>query len=197
MKMTLLNNLKKEISACSKCSICTNNQVFSCGNCNAKIMFVGEAPGKDEVKNQEPFVGVAGKLLTSYLNEIGINRNTDLYITNVVKCRPTQANNPNKNKKPDNIEIESCLNFLIKEIDIIKPKLIVLCGSTAYKALTNKKSFKIGEIRGKIFDLNVNLNTYKAITIYHPSYLMQYATQQQINDTKNDLQNIKNYLDLK
>ena len=152
MKQTLLNNIKKDLYNCSKCDICTKKQVFFCGNYNADIMLIGEAPGREEVKESKPFVGAAGKILTSYLEEIGINREKDLYITNVVKCRPTPLDNPNKNKKPNDEEINSCIHFLIKEIEIVKPKLIVLCGGTSYKALTNKKSFKIGEIRGKLFE---------------------------------------------
>ncbi len=197
MKQTSLNKLKDKLLTCSKCAICKQKQVFSCGNCNAKVMFIGEAPGRDEVKELKPFVGAAGKNLTSYLEEVGIDRENDLYITNVVKCRPTPLDNPNKNKKPDNEEINSCIHFLIEEIDIVKPELIVLCGGTSYKAITNKKSFKIGEVRGKIFDIEINSNMYKAITIYHPSYLMQYAKPHQIEETKDDLKVIKTYLDLK
>lgn len=196
-KQTLLNDLKKEVLQCKKCRICKCNQVFSCGNCDSKIMLIGEAPGKDEVKNKKPFVGAAGKNLTSYLEETDIDRESDLYITNVVKCRPTPIDNPNKNKKPDNGEIRNCLPFLLKEIEIIKPKLIVLCGGTSYGALTNKKSFKISDIRGKIFKINLNSVNCDAITIFHPSYLMQYANENQISQTKDDLKLIKSYLDLK
>ena len=196
-KQTLLNDLKNNVLQCKKCSICTCNQVFSCGNPNSSVMFIGEAPGKDEVKELKPFVGQAGKLLTNYFEETLINRNDDLYITNVVKCRPTYKDNPNKNKKPDKDEIKNCLPFLIKEINIIKPKLIVLCGGTSYGALMNKKSFKISEIRGKIFKINIDSTEYDAITIYHPSYLMQYANQIQIDKTKDDLKLIRTYLDLK
>ena len=97
MKQTSLNKLKDKLLTCSKCAICKQKQVFSCGNCNAKVMFIGEAPGRDEVKELKPFVGAAGKNLTSYLEEVGIDRENDLYITNVVKCRPTPLDNPNKN----------------------------------------------------------------------------------------------------
>lgn len=197
MKQMLLNNLKNEIFSCNKCSICKSKQVFFCGNPDANVMLIGEAPGKDEVKFCKPFVGAAGKNLTSYLEELNIDREKDLYITNVVKCRPTPKENPNKNKKPDDNEIKSCIHFLKKEIEIVNPKLIVLCGGTSYKALTNKKSFKIGEIRGKYFNLQVNNSNYEAVTIYHPSYLMQYAKPEQIDVTKKDLNAIKNYLDLK
>lgn len=197
MKTEMLNNIREELNKCKRCSICTSQQVFFDGNPDAKVVFIGEAPGRDEVKLCKPFVGAAGKNLTNYLNEVGIDRNSDLYITNVVKCRPTKSDNPNKNKTPDSSEIESCVHFLLKEIEIIKPKLIVLCGGTAYKALTGKKSITMGKVRGKFFELKLNGNSYNAVTIFHPSYLMQYATQAQIDITKEDLKNIKTYLDLK
>lgn len=196
-KIKTLNKIKQEISQCCKCRICTKNHVFFAGNPDAKIMFIGEAPGKDEVKECKPFVGSAGKFLTKYLEIVGIDREKDLYITNVVKCRPTVIDNPNKNKTPDNDEINSCVHFLVDEIETVSPKLLVLCGLTSYKALTGKKSATMGSVRGKIFQLEVNKKTYNAITIYHPSYLMQYASQKQIETTLEDLKNIKSYLDLK
>lgn len=196
-KIMTLNKIRQEISQCCKCRICTKNHVFFVGNPDAKIMFIGEAPGKDEVKECKPFVGSAGKFLTKYLEIVGMDREKDLYITNVVKCRPTEINNPNKNKTPDNDEINACVHFLVDEIETVMPNLLVLCGLTSYKALTGKKSATMSRIRGKIFKLEVNGKNYDTITIYHPSYLMQYASQTQIEATLEDLKNIKSYLDLK
>lgn len=193
-KTKMLNNIKDELQKCNKCRICTSQQVFFTGNPNAKIMFVGEAPGREEVKECKPFVGGAGKNLTKYLEQVGIDREKDLYITNVVKCRPTKEDNPNKNKTPDLNEINACVHFLFDELEIVQPKLIVLCGATAYKGLTGKNSVTMGKIRGKIFQLEINGKSYDAITIYHPSYLMQYASQTQIDVTIEDLKVVKNYL---
>lgn len=193
-KTKMLNNIKDELQKCNKCRICTSQQVFFTGNPNAKIMFVGEAPGREEVKECKPFVGGAGKNLTKYLEQVGIDRENDLYITNVVKCRPTKEDNPNKNKTPDLNEINACVHFLFDELEIVQPKLIVLCGATAYKGLTGKNSVTMGKIRGKIFQLEINGKSYDAITIYHPSYLMQYASPAQIDVTIEDLKVIKTYL---
>ncbi len=193
-KIKMLNSIKDELKMCNKCRICTSQQVFFTGNPDAKIMFIGEAPGREEVKECKPFVGGAGKNLTKYLEQVGINREKDLYITNVVKCRPTKEDNPNKNKTPDLNEINACVHFLFDEVEIVQPKLIVLCGATAYKGLTGKNSVTMGKIRGKIFQLELNGKSYEAITIYHPSYLMQYASQEQIDTTIEDLKVVKTYL---
>lgn len=196
-KIKTLNSIKDELFACSKCKICTSQQVFFTGNPDAKAVFIGEAPGKDEVKECKPFVGAAGKNLSKYLKDVGIDREKDLYITNVVKCRPTMDGNPNKNKTPESHEVSACVNFLFREIEAVNPKLIVLCGGTAYKALTGKKTITMGKIRGKFFELELNGKIYNAITIFHPSFLMQYASKEQIEITIEDLKNIKSYLDLK
>ena len=123
-----LNDLKQECINCHKCVLgnTRNNTVFSDGSCDAKIMLIGEAPGADEDATGTPFVGRAGKLLTKLMEETGLSRENDIYITNTVKCRPPE------NRVPSDEEKKLCENFLLKQIEIVKPKVIVLCGATSF-----------------------------------------------------------------
>ena len=118
----MLDKLKKELENCTKCPLHLgrNKLVFSDGSENAKIMLIGEAPGADEDASGKPFVGRAGQLLNTFLIEAGIDRNKDIYICNTVKCRPPQ------NRVPSNEEKQACRAYLIGQISIIKPKIILL-----------------------------------------------------------------------
>ena len=121
-----LEEIRKQMKACKKCSLCggRKNIVPGDGSFDAEIMFVGEAPGKNEDEQGRPFVGAAGKILASLLENIGLRRE-DVYITNVVKCRPPM----NRDPLPD--EIACCADYLQREVEIIKPKIIVLLGRHA------------------------------------------------------------------
>ena len=187
-----LNNIKKTCGNCQNCALFErrNNVVFSNGKDSADIMIVGEAPGKNEDLTGEPFCGVAGQLFNDYLKKSGLNRD-EFYITNILKCRPTDIERPNKDRVPKQDEINKCIHFLYEQIEIINPKLIVLAGGTALKTLTGKKSIQISKVRGQFFDLNINGKIYKATAIFHPSYLRQYATEVQKEQTLSDLGNIK------
>ena len=135
--------LENSIINCQKCKLCTNrkNIVFGQGNKDADIMFIGEGPGADEDMQGLPFVGKAGKLMNMAFEGLGINRD-DVYIANIVKCRP-----PN-NRVPEIDEAQACLNYLRNQVILVKPKIIVLLGSTALKnILGNEKS--ITSSRGK------------------------------------------------
>ena len=123
--------LRADIGDCTRCKLHTLGRrqiVFGVGNPDADLMFVGEAPGADEDIQGEPFVGRAGQLLTKIIEAIGLRRE-DVYIANVIKCRPPQ----NRNPEPD--EVETCEPFLFRQIDIIKPKVIVALGTFAAQAL--------------------------------------------------------------
>lgn len=126
MKKEDLEQMKEAIAACRKCDLCKGrtNIVPGDGSFNAEIMFVGEAPGKTEDEQGKPFVGTAGKILSSLLESIGLERK-DVYITNVVKCRPPM------NRDPLPEEVACCADYLSKEVEIIKPKIIVLLGRHA------------------------------------------------------------------
>ena len=136
-------DLEKSIVNCNKCKLCKNrnNIVFGQGNKNADIMFIGEGPGADEDLQGLPFVGKAGKLMDMAFEGIGVNRN-NVYIANIVKCRP-----PN-NRVPESDEADACLNYLRNQVILVKPKIIVLLGSTALKNILGNEN-SITACRGK------------------------------------------------
>ena len=135
--------LEQSIVNCNKCKLCTNrtNIVFGVGNKEADIMMIGEGPGADEDKQGEPFVGKAGQLMNKALTGLGIKRE-ELYIANIVKCRPPS------NRVPEQNEAEACLNYLRNQVILVKPKIIVLLGSTALKNILGKE-YSITAMRGK------------------------------------------------
>ena len=134
--------LEQSIANCQKCKLCQNrtNIVFGVGNKHANIMMIGEGPGADEDKQGIPFVGKAGQLMNKALIGLGINRE-ELYIANIVKCRPPQ------NRVPEQDEAEACLNYLRNQVILVKPKIIVLLGSTALKNILGKE-YSISSLRG-------------------------------------------------
>lgn len=170
MKKEILHKLKLDCGDCCKaCELHTtrHNIVFSDGNPEtAKIMLIGEAPGENEDLQGKPFVGRAGKLLNEFLAKAEISRENDLYITNTVKCRPP------KNRVPTNGEKEACRNVLESQIEIIDPKIVLLCGATALKSFIITKQ-PISKIRGEIFKIEVKGKIYKAMPVFHPSYLLR------------------------
>ena len=135
--------LEQSIINCNKCKLCQNriNIVFGQGNKNAKVMMIGEGPGADEDKEGIPFVGKAGQLMNKALTGLGIKRE-ELYIANIVKCRPPS------NRVPEQDEAETCLNYLRNQVILVKPKIIVLLGSTTLKNILGKE-YSITEARGK------------------------------------------------
>ena len=137
-----LEELKNSIKNCNKCKLCNerNNIVFGVGNENADIMFIGEGPGADEDAQGIPFVGKAGQLMNKAFEGLGIKRE-EVYIANIVKCRPPQNRNPEKD------EVESCINYLRNQVMIIKPKIIVLLGNVALKSVLGEE-YGITRARG-------------------------------------------------
>jgi DNA polymerase len=149
---------------CSRCKLHTLGRrqvVFGVGNPNADLMFVGEAPGADEDIQGEPFVGRAGQLLTKIIEAIGMTRQ-DVYIANVIKCRPPQ----NRNPEPD--EVEKCEPFLFRQIETIKPKVIVALGKFAAQSLL-KTTDPITRIRGREYKYRDAI----LMPTYHPAYLLR------------------------
>jgi DNA polymerase len=158
-----LKKIKKQVTQCTKCELSKtrNNSVPGKGNFKSDVIFVGEAPGKNEDMKGEPFIGIAGKKLSIALENAGITRD-DVYITNIVKCRPP------KNRVPTITERDTCKNYLKKEIEIIKPKIICILGNTAFNSLLNGK--EIIKFRGKIVRKNNQLyflTIHPAATIYN------------------------------
>ena len=144
-----LQKIKKQVTRCTKCELSKtrNNSVPGKGDFKSDVIFVGEAPGKNEDMNGEPFIGIAGKKLTIALENAGKTRD-EVYITNIVKCRPP------KNRVPTITERDTCKNYLRKEIEIIKPKIICILGNTAFNSLLNGK--EIIKFRGKVVGKIIN-----------------------------------------
>jgi DNA polymerase len=157
--------LKTEIGpACTRCKLHTLGRtqvVFGVGNPQADLMFVGEAPGADEDIQGEPFVGRAGQLLTKIIEAIGLRRE-DVYIANVIKCRPPQ------NRNPEFDEVAACEPFLFRQVDIIKPKVIVALGKFGAQTLL-KTEEPISRLRGRVFDYR----GAKLVPTFHPAYLLR------------------------
>ncbi len=161
--MTELEKIRNQVISCTKCELCKSrtNAVPGKGNPNAKVIFVGEAPGRTEDLRGEPFVGAAGKKLTDMLEKNGIPRES-VYITNVVKCRP-----PN-NRVPTESERQSCREYLEKEIQLINPKIICIMGNTACNSILGQG--EITKNRGKIIKKDGKtffLTLHPAATIYN------------------------------
>ncbi|RMH80340.1 MAG: uracil-DNA glycosylase [Acidobacteria bacterium] len=138
--------------------------VFGDGNPYSSVVFVGEAPGEEEDKQGKPFVGRAGRLLNQKLEEVGLRRE-EVYITNVVKSRPPG------NRKPTREEMASCIPYLKKELEIIRPKLIVCLGATALEGILGK-SLPINKHRGQLFEYPYN-RSVKVLLTYHPAYVLR------------------------
>jgi len=161
------NELKELEKICKNCTLCDlsktrTNVVFGEGNPNADIMFIGEGPGEMEDKTGRPFVGRAGKLLTKIIENVLKLSREDVYIANIVKCRP-----PN-NRVPTIEEAESCKPYLLKQIEIVNPKILVCLGKTAFMYLMNE-NLPISKVRGQIFEYKGR----KVIPTYHPSFLLR------------------------
>jgi DNA polymerase len=156
--------LKADIGDCTRCKLHglgRTQVVFGMGNPSADLMFVGEAPGADEDEQGVPFVGRSGQLLTKIIEAIDLKRE-DVYIANVIKCRPPQ----NRNPEPD--EINTCEPFLFRQIDVIKPKVIVTLGKFAAQTLLRTED-PISKLRGRMFDYH----GAKLIPTFHPAYLLR------------------------
>jgi DNA polymerase len=156
--------LRTDIGDCTRCKLHTMGRtqvVFGVGNPNADLMFVGEAPGADEDIHGIPFIGRAGQLLTKIIEAIGMTRE-DVYIANVIKCRPPQ----NRNPEPD--EVETCEPFLFRQIDIIQPKVIVALGKFGAQTLLRTLD-PISRLRGRVFEYR----GAKLIPTFHPAYLLR------------------------
>ena len=155
-------DLNSFIKDCQNCRLGSTrkNFVFGSGNTDADIMIIGEAPGADEDAQGLPFVGRAGQLLTKILEAINLKRD-EVYICNINKCRPPD------NRKPLQDEVDACLPYLLKQIELVKPVYIVALGATAVDGLFNYKG-KMGDIRGKIMEFH----GVKTLVTYHPSALL-------------------------
>lgn len=179
LKESKLKKLFLDYDGCLRCRLSKSRKhiVFGEGNVNAKLMFIGEAPGKDEDEEGQPFIGKAGQLLTKIIESIKLSRK-DVYITNIVKCRP-----PN-NRAPQDDEINSCSDILTAQIDIIKPKIICALGNFSAKTLLLTDT-PISKIRGRFYSYH---GIYLMPT-YHPAFLLRNPEMKR--DVWHDMQKIQ------
>ena len=163
IKDDTLLKIREDIGDCTRCRLHKgrNSIVFGDGNPKAKLVFVGEAPGADEDKQGIPFVGRAGKLLTQMIEAMGLQRQ-DVYICNVVKCRPPD------NRKPEDDEVCTCSPYLLRQLDVIEPKVLVCLGAVAAQTLLETKR-GISQFRGEWMDWR----GHKLMATYHPAYLLR------------------------
>jgi len=175
-KAAAMAALRERALACTRCphlAASRKHVVFGVGSIEAQLMFVGEAPGADEDELGEPFVGKAGQLLTKIIQATGLSR-ADVYIANILKCRPDTPGQSAGNRKPNPEEMETCIPYLHEQIDLIRPKVLVALGATAVEGLLGK-TVGITKLRG-------NWQTYRGTPLmptYHPAYLLRNQAMSQ------------------
>ncbi len=162
--MKALQQIKQQCITCSQCNLSKtrNNVVFGEGNPTSDILLIGEAPGRQEDIKARPFVGRSGKLLDEILELNGFSREDNVFISNIVKCRPPE------NRLPANIERETCIPWLNRQIEIIDPKILVLLGATALNGLIDKQ-LKISNVRGTWIQWNERM----VMPVYHPAAILR------------------------
>ena len=166
-----LEALRQIVLPCVKCehlAAFRKHVVFGVGNPEARLMFVGEAPGADEDVQGEPFVGKAGQLLTKMIEAMGLKR-SDVYIANVLKCRPDMPPGAPGNRQPTAREMATCLPYLRKQVEVIQPKVMVALGLTAVKGLLGMEDITMGRVRGHWQEFN----GIPVMPTYHPAYLLR------------------------
>jgi uracil-DNA glycosylase family 4 len=162
-----LRAIQQDIGDCTRCPLAAgrNTIVFGEGDANARLMFVGEGPGADEDAQGRPFVGRAGQLLNNMITAMGLKRE-EVYIANIVKCRPPQ------NRTPEPAEANTCSQFLFRQIDVIRPEILVALGATAATYLLGAKA-PLSALRGRVHEAHGS----KLIVTYHPAYLLRDPRQ--------------------
>ena len=169
-KEAVMAELRRRAETCLKCPSLVKSRrsvVFGVGDIQAQLMFVGEAPGADEDAQGEPFVGAAGQLLTRIIKAMGLGREK-VYIANILKCRPDTPGQAYGNRKPTAGEMKTCLPYLLEQIDLIGPKVIVALGATAVEGLLGAGG-EIGKLRG-------HFQTFRGMALmptFHPAYLLR------------------------
>tara|TARA_A100001015_G_scaffold233068_1_gene264081 strand:- start:126 stop:749 length:624 start_codon:yes stop_codon:yes gene_type:complete len=184
-----------KVKNCTSCALhkTRTNVVFGHGPIPCNAMIIGEGPGEQEDLSGKPFVGKSGNLLTKILDSVGINREKDLFIANTVKCRPPG------NRTPFQEEITSCKGYLIRQIQLVQPKILILLGAPALKTILEEK-LSISKVRGNWYKISVNYMTdpLYIMPIFHPSYLLRNASRE-VNSPKwhtwQDFKQVKAALD--
>lgn len=179
-----LQAIEQDVKKCHLCNLAKSrkNIVFGEGNPHADLMFIGEGPGANEDESGKPFVGRAGALLTKIIENVLLLKREDVYIANIVKCRPPE------NRVPTLEEVSACKPYLLAQIDLIKPKIIVALGSTSFHHLTGEYETPISKIRGEV----LNFGNAKLIPTYHPSFLLRNPSSKK--DVFEDMLKVKGML---
>ena len=180
-QVTSLEQLEQLLHSCQRCQLSATrkNVVVGEGSKRPLLMLIGEAPGREEDITGRPFVGKSGELLTKMLRAINLSR-SEVYITSVVKCRPP------RNRTPHQDEIEACLPYLHKQIELLDPALLLCLGSTAAHALLNTKS-PLSKLRGRFYSLGKR----KVLVTYHPAYLLRFGGSKLLNLKKQAWQDLQ------
>lgn len=190
-KAEKLAYLQSRVKACRKCAHLASfrtQTVFGVGNPEAELMFVGEAPGFEEDKQGEPFVGPAGQLLTKMIGAMGLSR-SQVYIANILKCRPDMPKGAPGNRKPTAEEMRTCLPYVSAQIDVIAPKVIVALGSTAVEGIFGE-ACKITQMRGKMLEFR----GIPVMPTFHPSYLLRNQSPAEKRKVWEDLMQVMEVL---
>ena len=178
----LLGQIRDDLGDCERCKLYSGRTqlVFGVGDPSANLMFVGEAPGKDEDREGLPFVGRAGQLLTKIIASIGLSRD-EVYIANVIKCRPPN----NRNPEPD--EVATCEPFLFRQVDAVRPKVVVALGAFAVRTLLASK-LAISRLRGQVYDYR----GAKLVPTFHPGFLLRNPERKR--DVWEDMNTVRSLL---
>jgi len=163
-KLLSLVELENQVKLCSKCEISKTkcNYVFSRGNFEAKVFCIGEAPGSEEDLQGLPFVGRSGRCLDRAIRSLNLDPEEDVYVANIIKCHPPD------NRRPSNDEICNCIPYLIDQLDLIQPKVILALGTTAIQSLLNTT-----ESISSLLEKDLTYNNIRVIACYHPSYIIR------------------------
>lgn len=183
--MRTLDIIRDEVKSCTKCGLhaTRKNTVFSRGNPTATLCIVGEAPGEDEDLQGLPFVGRSGKLLDETITKLGLDPAKDIYVCNIIKCRPPG------NRRPEEEEVNSCIDYLEEQLKLLSPKVVVALGSTSINSLLPANTLGITKIRGKFF----KYNKIPLMPTYHPSYVLRNGGKGPVyDDFKKDLESAIN-----
>jgi uracil-DNA glycosylase len=192
-KIEKLKHLNERVSVCQKCphlAAARSQTVFGVGNPDATLMFVGEAPGVDEDRQGEPFVGAAGQLLTKMILAMGLTRD-QVYITNILKCRPDMPKGSSGNRKPTPVEMNTCLPYILAQFEIIQPRVMVALGGTALEGLFGAGE-KISRVRGTFLDFQ----GIPVMPTFHPSFLLRNQSNTEKRKVWEDLLKVMEHLAL-
>ena len=175
--MRTLEVIQEEVKSCIKCGLhaTRTNTVFSRGNPTATLCIVGEAPGEEEDLQGAPFVGRSGKLLDEVLTEAGLDVSKDVYVANIIKCRPPG------NRKPTEEETNSCMSYLEEQLEVVAPKVIVSLGATATSSLVLVEN-SMTKLRGKFYRRHYIDSTILVMPTWHPSYVLRNGSTGKVYD---------------